>query len=133
MLTGTPPVPVFYAMRAGPAIVAAAGIGQIREKSMRQTALIAAEASRLGFGMLSPADPERRGGAVTLSVPRGWQVSRELLRRDVIVDYREGAGIRIAPHFYNTDAEVLSAVREIRDILDSGAWRAHPARRTGVT
>lgn len=133
MLTGTPPVPVFYAMKAGPAIVAKAGVGNIRAKSMRQTALIAGAAARYGFPMLSPADPARRGGAVTLSVPHAWQVTRELLRREVIVDYREGSGIRIAPHFYTTDAEVLSALDQIRDILETGAWRAHAARRSGVT
>lgn len=133
MLTGTPPVPVYYAMRAGPAIVAKAGVRRIRAKSMRQTAMIAAEAERLGFAMLSPADPERRGGAVTISVPHAWQVTSELLRRDVVVDYREGAGIRIAPHFYTTDAEILAALGEIRGILDAGAWRKHPARRARVT
>jgi kynureninase len=133
MLTGTPPVPVFYAMRSGPAIIAKAGVGNIRAKSMRQTALVAEAASRFGFRMLSPADPARRGGAVTISVPHAWQVTQELLRRDVIVDYREGAGIRIAPHFYTTDAEILSALDQIRDILGGGAWRAHAARRSRVT
>jgi kynureninase len=133
MLTGTPPVPVFYAMRAGPAIVAKAGVRNIRAKSMRQTALVAGAASRHGFTMLSPADPERRGGAVTIAVPRAWQVTRELLRRDIIVDYREGSGIRIAPHFYSTDEEILSALDAIHDILETGAWRAHPARRSRVT
>jgi kynureninase len=133
MLTGTPPVPVFYAMRSGPAIVAEAGVRNIRAKSMRQTALVAGTAERLGFTMLSPLDPGRRGGAVTISVPHAWQVTRELLRRDVIVDYREGSGIRIAPHFYTTDAELLFALGEIHDILETGAWRAHAARRSRVT
>jgi kynureninase len=133
MLTGTPPVPVFYAMRSGPAIVAAAGIDKIRAKSKRQTAIIAETAARSGFRMLSPVDPELRGGAVTLAVPHAYQVSRELLRRDIIVDYREGAGIRIAPHFYNSDAEVRSALRAIAEIVDTGAWRRHTAGRAGVT
>jgi kynureninase len=133
MLTGTPAVPVFYAMRAGPAIVASAGVERIRVKSKRQTAIIAAEAARLGYRMLSPTDPERRGGAVTLDVPHAYRVSRELLRREIIVDYRKGSGIRIAPHFYNTDAEVRAAVREIGAIIEGGDWRRHAARRTRVT
>lgn len=133
MLSGTPPVSVFYAMRSGPSIIASAGIGKIRAKSMRQTALIAAAAARLGYRMISPSDPARRGGAVTLDVPHAFQVARELLRREIIVDFREGSGIRIAPHFYNTDAEVLLALTEIGDILRSGAWRRHPSRRTKVT
>ncbi|HLB01162.1 MAG TPA: aminotransferase class V-fold PLP-dependent enzyme, partial [Bacteroidota bacterium] len=78
MLTGTPAVTALYAMTAGPRIIGRVGIGNIRAKSMRQTALIAETSARLGFTMLSPSDPERRGGAVTLSVPHAYRVSREL-------------------------------------------------------
>jgi kynureninase len=66
-----------------------------------------------------------------LDVPHGEAVTRELLRREVIVDHRPGAGIRISPHFYNTDDEVRHVVEEIRAILDRGAWRAH--ERAGQT
>jgi len=133
MLTGTPAVPALYAMRAGPGIIGRIGVARIRAKSMRQTALIADAARALGFGLQSPSDPGRRGGAVTLSLPHAYRVSRELLRRNIVVDYREGSGIRIAPHFYNSDAEILLALGEMRAILDSGAWRRHPARRATVT
>jgi kynureninase len=133
MLTGTPAVPVLYAMRAGPEIIGRVGVGKIRAKSMRQTALIIETAGSLGLTSLSPADPDLRGGAVTLAVPHAYRVSRELLRRDIIVDYREGSGIRIAPHFYNSDREILSALGEMKEILDSGAWRRHPERRVRVT
>jgi len=133
MLTGTPAVSALYAMRAGPGIIGRVGIKKIRAKSMRQTALIADAAERFGFTMLSPSDPEMRGGAVTLSVPHAYRVSRALLDRDIIVDYREGSGIRIAPHFYNSDREVLSALGEMKEILDRGKWRGRSARRSGVT
>jgi kynureninase len=65
-------------------------------------------------------------------VAHGEAVTRELLRREVLVDHRPGAGIRISPHFYTTDDEVRRVVEEIRDILDTGAWRTHEAAgRTG--
>ncbi len=133
MLTGTPAVPALYAMTAGPEIIGRIGVKKIRAKSMRQTALIAETAARYGFRMLSPAEPERRGGAVTLALPHAYRVSRELLRRDIIVDYREGSGIRIAPHFYNSDREILFALGEIQDIVERRGWRGHAARRAKVT
>ena len=68
-----------------------------------------------------------------MTVPHAYRVARELLRRDIIVDYREGSGIRIAPHFYTSNREVLLAMDSIRQILDSGAYRKHSARRTHVT
>ena len=57
----------------------------------------------------------------------------ELLEREVIVDYRPGAGIRVSPHFYNSDDECDRAVAEIKDILATGAWRRHEAVKTVVT
>ena len=51
-----------------------------------------------------------------IDVPDGDAVTQELIRRDVIVDYRPGAGIRLAPHFYNTDAEIDHAMDVLTDI-----------------
>jgi kynureninase len=44
-------------------------------------------------------------------------VADELIRRGIIVDHRPGAGIRIAPHFYNTDDEIDHAIGMLRDIV----------------
>ena len=43
-------------------------------------------------------------------------MTQELIRREVVVDYRPGAGIRLSPHFYNTDAEIDHAMDVLRDI-----------------
>jgi selenocysteine lyase/cysteine desulfurase len=48
-----------------------------------------------------------------------------------VVDYRPGAGIRIAPHFYNEAGEIDAAADAIADILRSGEWKRHPERVTG--
>jgi kynureninase len=45
-------------------------------------------------------------------------VCQALSAREIVVDFRPDAGLRVAPHFYNTDDEVLAAVRAIRAILD---------------
>jgi len=87
----------------------------------------------MGFPVNSPRLPAERGGTVTVNPPHAYEVSRELLARDILVDYRSQAGIRIAPHFYNSDEEVLLAIDAIRDILDSGAWQKHADSRTFVT
>jgi kynureninase len=78
-------------------------------------------------------NPSERGGMIVLDVPHGFEVSRELLAREIVIDYREKAGIRVAPHFYNTDSEVELVMDTIRDILDSGAWQKHDSQRTFVT
>jgi kynureninase len=124
-LHGTPAVPALYAAQAGYALVEKVGVRAIRSQSKRQVGLLLDHALANGFTARTPKNPDERGGMVILDVPRGEAVARELLRREILVDYRPGAGIRVSPHFYTTDEEVERVIREIRTILDSGAERAH--------
>ena len=124
-LHGTPSVPALYAAGAGYEIVKAIGVAAIRRKSERQVQMILDLALSLGITPRAAPDARERGGMVILDVPHAEAVTRELLRREVLVDYRPGAGIRLSPHFYTTDDEVRHAVLEIAAIRDSGAYRQH--------
>jgi kynureninase len=126
-LHGSPAVPALYAARAGHEIVGKIGVGAIRAKSKRQVARLMDLALSNGFVPRTPADPESRSGMVILDVPHGAAVTRELLRREIVVDHRPGAGIRYSPHFYTSDEEIEHAVAETRKILDSGVYRDHEA------
>ena len=132
-LSGTPAIPVFYAAGPGIDIIAQVGVENIRRKSMRQTALIVERADAAGYPVHTPRHPDRRGGTVTVDPPHAYEVSRELLARDIVVDYRAGAGIRISPHFYNSDAEIHAAMDAIADILQTGAWKRHTEQQSFVT
>ena len=70
---------------------------------------------------------------MAVDVPHAAEVARALLARDVVIDYRPGAGIRVAPHFYTSDAEVERVVGEIDDILRTDAWRAFEGVQATVT
>jgi kynureninase len=124
-LGGTPVVPALFAATAGPRIVREAGIDAIRAKSTRQTSRLIALADERGFTVTAPRDPARRGGTVAFDVPHAREVARALLARDIIVDYRPGAGIRVAPHFYTRDEEVESAVAAIDEILARDEWKRY--------
>ena len=73
-------------------------------------------ASAAGFRVNTPQADQERGGSVIIDVPDGASVTDELVRRGVIVDYRPGAGIRLAPHFYNTIEEIDHAMQELCEI-----------------
>jgi kynureninase len=105
-LNGTPNIPALYSARSGYEIVNEIGVPAIRAKSVRQTTRLIELADAAGLKVNTPRDPERRGGVVILDVPNGYAVTQELVRREVLVDYRPGAGIRVAPHFYTTDEEL---------------------------
>lgn len=131
--TGTPAIPALYAVQPGVQIIRQIGIDAIRAKSLRQTDLIVELADRAGYAVHSPRRADERGGTVTVRPDHAYAVSRELLARGFTVDYREGAGIRIAPHFYTDDNEIRACFDAMADILRSGAWRRHEAARAFVT
>ena len=132
-LNGTPSIPALYAAIEGPRIVRRAGLDAIRAKSMRQTARLVALADERGYPVRAPRDPARRGGTVAFDVPHGYEVSQYLLSRDVLVDFRPNAGIRVAPHFYTSDDELDAAVAMMAEALDTGRWREFAARGGAVT
>ena len=117
--SGTPNVPSLYSARAGYEIVAEIGVPAIREKSLRLTRLLMDLAKRNGFRLNTPELDEERGGSVIVDVPDGHAVADELIRREVIVDYRPGAGIRMAPHFYNTAQEIEHAMEVLTSVCRS--------------
>lgn len=118
-LNGTPHIPAFYAAAPGLEIIGKVGVGSIRERSLHLTRRLIEKARERGWRVHTPEADHERGGTVTLDVPRGPEVLRELLRREVLVDYRPGAGIRVSPHFYNTEEEVDRVVAEAVAILAS--------------
>jgi len=132
-LGGTPAVPALYANLEGPRLVRRAGVDAVRAKSQRQTARLIALADARGYPVAVPRDDARRGGTVAFDVPHAAEVARALLGRDVVIDYRPGAGIRVAPHFYTSDTEVERVVGEIDDILRTEAWRPFEGVRSTVT
>jgi kynureninase len=114
-------------------LIADAGLDAIRAKSMRQTAWLIAKADERGWRVSAPRDSAQRGGTVAFDVPHAAEVARALLARDVVIDSRPGAGIRVAPHFYTTDDELDACIAAIDDILETGAWTQFAGVRSTVT
>jgi kynureninase len=124
-LTGTPNPAAHYAATAGYDLVEEVGVARIREHSLGQTQLLLDLADEAGFEVRSPRDPARRGGTVTIHVPEFAAVHAALEERGILCDFRPDAGIRLGPHFYNSDDELRFVVAQIVDILESGAYTRH--------
>jgi kynureninase len=114
--SGTPNVPALASARAGYEIVAEIGVPAIREKSLRLTRRLMDAARDRGWRLNTPDRDAERGGSVVIDVPQADRATDELLRRQILVDYRPGAGIRLAPHFYSSDADIDAAVSALDDI-----------------
>ncbi len=124
-LTGTPNVPALYAATAGYDLIEEIGVELIRQHSVRQTELLIDLLDRAGFDVGSPRDPSRRGGTVTVRTPEFEAVHTELAERQILCDFRPDAGLRLGPHYYNTDDELRHTVGQIAEIVETGAYERH--------
>jgi kynureninase len=116
-MQGTANIPALYTALPGLRIIREVGLERIRAKSMKMTAKLIELADKRGWKVNAPRDPERRGGTVAIDMPNSREVCRELLKRDVLVDYRPKAGVRFSPHFYNTMEEIDRAVQTVDAVL----------------
>src|SRR6266446_1295209 len=123
-MNGTTHIPSLEAARPGLKIIREAGVEKIREKSKRQIARLIELADKHGWRVNTPRDPEKRGGTVSIEMPDSQEVCRDLLSRDILVDWRPKAGVRFSPHFYNTDQELETAIADVEEMLKERAVAA---------
>jgi kynureninase len=126
-LTGTPNVPALYAATAGYDVIEEVGVQRIRERSLALTQLLIDLCDEAGLEVVSPREPDRRGGTVTVSTPDHAACHRELGERGIVCDFRPNpaGGVRLGPHFFNTEDEVRHAVSELADIVATRAYERH--------
>src|SRR5881227_3417955 len=121
-LHGSPSIPALYAARSGYQIINEIGVEAIRAKSVRQTDRLIELAEEAGFRVTSPHNAAQRGGTITIAADHAAAMTKELIRREFIVDYRPGAGIRISPHFYTKDEELELIITEMKEIRDAKVY-----------
>jgi kynureninase len=117
-LNGTPNVPALFACRAGYRIVAGVGARRIRERSLRLTSHLIDAAVEAGFEVRTPREPARRAGTVSVWHEQAERLCEELLRREIMCDFRPRAGIRLSPHFYNTEQECDHAIATLKELAE---------------
>lgn len=115
-MNGTPTIPALYAARAGWELLVEAGAGAIREKSLRQTALLRSEVEARGFTVNTPREDSARGGTLCFDREGAQELSQALLERGMLHDYRPKCGLRVSPHYYTTDEEIRRFVVAIDEL-----------------
>ncbi|MFN2544732.1 MAG: aminotransferase class V-fold PLP-dependent enzyme [Actinomycetota bacterium] len=114
---GTPPAPVAFLAQGGLDIITEVGPAAIRERIGELTDRVMAGADELGLEIRTLRDRNHRGGLVNVKVgEEARKICHALLERDVCTDHR-GDGLRVSPHFFNTDDDVDRLFRELRALL----------------
>jgi kynureninase len=98
-LSGTPPIVGMLPLEDALALIETAGVAAIREKSLALTAFaiswVDEHLAAFGVRVMTPREPERRGGHVTLGHPSFREITPELWDVGVIPDFRHPDGLRI--------------------------------------
>ena len=114
---GTPSIPALYSAIPGLEIIEAVGVPEIAAESQRRTQWMIDFASERGWTINTPREKNQRGGTVMIGVDDAKGMSERLSERKVFVDWRPGAGLRISPHFFNTDEEVEEALNILAELI----------------
>jgi selenocysteine lyase/cysteine desulfurase len=116
---GTPPIVNAYVARAGIDLVRATGVEEIRGRIVELSAVAFEACARLGLRIHGSATPETKGATTAVdagTADRATAAELALRARGVITSAR-GRAVRIAPHGFTTDEELVHALRELASIL----------------
>ncbi len=138
-LTGTPPVLATAAIEPGVNLLLAAGMDQLRAKSIQQTEYLIYLWEQwlrpLGFRLNSPREFHWRGSHVSLGHDEGWRIDQALIHdMNVIPDFRQPDSIRlgIAP-LYTSYHDIYEAMRRLRMAVTEGLYKKYTVTTTAVT
>jgi kynureninase len=115
---GTPSIPALYSALPGLEIIEAVGVADVAAESQRRTQSMIDFASEQGWTVNTPRETSRRGGTVMIGVDDAQAMAERLAERKVFVDWRPTAGLRISPHFFNTDEEIDEALNILAELIN---------------
>jgi kynureninase len=115
---GTPSIPALYSAIPGLEIIEAVGVPEIAAESQRRTQSMINFARERGWTVNTPRETDQRGGSVMIGVENAQLMAERLGERKVFVDWRPGAGLRVSPHFFNTDEEIDEALNILAGLIN---------------
>jgi kynureninase len=114
---GTPAAPVAFIAQGGLDIITEVGPERIRQRQQDLIDYLVAGADDAGLPVRSPRDRTARGGLVNVGVGADAEkICHGLLERDVSTDFR-GDGLRVSPHFFNSEEDIDRLFEGLRDLL----------------
>jgi cysteine desulfurase/selenocysteine lyase len=102
---GTHPYQDIYGFREALGMLHEIGMKRVEERILELNDRLLGYLLESPYRVKSSLDPGRRSGIVTFTGPRDKVLMQALRREKIVVSYREG-GVRVSPHFYNTDEEI---------------------------
>jgi kynureninase len=115
-VAGTPSVPAYYVARNAYQNLLEVGVETIREHNLALSRIVIERAQAAGLKIHSPLDDGQRTGFVAVDFEGSEAASKVLIDERYKLDWRPNCGLRIGPHFYNTEAEVERMMQRIVEL-----------------
>ncbi|TFG77750.1 MAG: aminotransferase class V-fold PLP-dependent enzyme [Thermodesulfobacteriales bacterium] len=106
-----------YGLGAAVDLLLEVGVDRIETRVRELGDLIISETERRGLTLKTPKNPNERGGIISFGGnfdPK--EIAEKLFEKNIVVNYR-GGGLRVAPHFYNTEDEILKLFEALDELL----------------
>jgi kynureninase len=134
---GTPPMLSLLALEAALTAFDGVDLDQVRAKSLSLTGFLLDCADTLldglGFSVVTPRDPLRRGSQIVLRHPEAYAVTQALAGRGVIGDMRAPDLLRFGVNaLYLSHHDILAAMTRLRDLTSAGEHH-HPRHQLRAT
>lgn len=113
---GTPPVAGAYAARAAIDYLLETGIEDIGQYLDELIDFGIEEALERGFDVRTPLETGTRGPNIAIVVRDAGRIEQQMREQDIIVSARNDV-VRIAPHFYNTQQDLATALGTMNQLV----------------
>jgi selenocysteine lyase/cysteine desulfurase len=90
------------------------GIENIQKRILKLTDHLIESVKSLGLKLQTPEEPQYRSGVVNFKIDKPKETAESLNRKGIIVSAR-AHGLRVSPHFYNTEEEIDKFMEEIKN------------------
>ncbi len=103
----------FVGAREALKILLTYGIENIEKRILKLTDQLIEATKDLGLKLQTPEEPQYRSGIVNFKIDKPREIVKKLISKGMIVSARTH-GIRVSPHFYNTETEIDKLIEEIK-------------------
>ncbi|MEM3627419.1 MAG: aminotransferase class V-fold PLP-dependent enzyme [Candidatus Bathyarchaeia archaeon] len=92
------------------------GIEKIEDRILKLTDYLIKAVKDLGLELQTPEERQYRSGIVNFKIEKPKETAKRLIGKGIIVSARAN-GIRVSPHFYNTEEEIDKLVEGIKESI----------------
>lgn len=89
------------------------GMENVKKRIFKLTDHLIGSVKDLGLKLQTPEEEQCRSGIVNFKIDKPQEMEKKLNKKGIIVSARNH-GIRVSPHFYNTEEEIDKLVKEVK-------------------